>query len=307
MSFFDLGSMKAPQVTLDKVRDWASEIASGYLTLGTAPTQALIKIARSEDLAPHQVENLAGETNKKIHQLKFASAEDKYLAADFPLADAKLAIAALQASGEVKLAGLVPDPVFDNDVSGYDLFGIAPPEVNLTEKTASLKTEMRQAGRRADTLREKIAEEACLAKFAADDAELAFIKEARQMVLQNTQNQDGRMNMLGDLGAFVATADMADIGRPMLAKLAYVLGREGYLLPSQVKVATDFFMSKEAMPVPDELISPFLKCKVVNGSHPLYVTLKTVKGHVARMNHARGNRSIVDDHLEVFGERIAAL
>lgn len=304
MSFFDLGSTKETHVSLETMRAWAGEVAAGYLASGVAPTETLVKIARQEELVPHQVELLAGESNKMIHQAKFASAQDKYLAADFPLCDSKAALAQLQVTGMPKIAGVVPDPVFtDHSPSGYELFGVEPQEM---DKTASLKAEMNAAARKTTVLREKLAEEAVMAKYAAQQAEADFIKEARQEVLRNADNSGERMKILGVLDHFVKCAEVED-ARRWLAKLAYVLGGEGLLDKHQVKTAMDYFLTKEASPVPESLISPTLKARVVNGTHPIYMILKTFKDHVARMNWARGNKSNVDDHLTIFRERISAL
>lgn len=307
MSFFDIGSFKETHVSLETLKAWAGAVASGYLSAGTPPTETLVKIARLEELTPHQVELLACESNKMIHQAKFAAVADKYMAADFPLADSKTALLKLAATGETKLAGAVPDPVFDDHgPSAYEMFGVQPESGVSSEKTASVKAEMRGVERKAHVLREKLAAEAVMAKASADKSQNDFIKEARQVVLQHADTAAERMKVLGQLDCFVKAAE-APYARPFLAKLAFVLGGEGLLTQGQVKTAMTYFLEKKATAVPQELISPFLQGQVVNGSHPLYVTLKTFKDHVARMHHARGNRSVVDDELQVLGERITAL
>jgi len=305
MSFFDAGSFTEPKLSMDHYREWAGQIASSYLTGGVPPTDTLVKIASSEELRPDQVAVLAGEANKAIHQAKYAAADDKYLAADFPLADCKTALSRLQMTGETKLAAVMPDPVFDDALDIHAAFGVSP-EAPM-DKTASVKGQMKTAAIRAEALKEKLGDQAYLTKCAADAAERSFIKQARQMVLQHGSSSAERMQVLGYLGEFVKTAD-APFADRSLAKLAYVLGREGMLLPKHAATAMSFFAEKTAdMKAPEELISSTLPCRVVNGTHPLYITLKTFKEHQGRLDDNRGRASIVDDKIEILHQKIRAL
>lgn len=303
--FFDSSTFAEPKVSMDHFREWASVIASSFLNSGVAPTTTLCKIAAAEELTPDQVGILAGEANKVIHSHKYAKADDKYLAADFPLADAKAAVAQLQIGGEAKLAAVMPAPTrIDDGPDPFQMFGVKPDE---TVKTAELRHELKAAHLKTANLKEKLADKEILEKWAADGAEAGFIKTARQMVLSGA-NSSGRMKILGDIDHFTKCAEMRDLSRKPLAKLAYVLQKEGMLEPAHAKAALAYFLSKEAdCKAPQELISEWLPAKVVNGSHPLYVTLKTFKDHNARMNHNRGRASIVDDSLSVISQRIRAL
>ena len=110
--FFEPGAFQERKFDISYFREWAGEIASSYLNSGVAPTDSLAKIASAEELTPHHIEVLACEANKEIHKHKYAAAQDKYFAADFPLADAKSVISQLQADGgEVKVSAELPAPV----------------------------------------------------------------------------------------------------------------------------------------------------------------------------------------------------
>lgn len=311
MSFFDASSFQEQRLSMDHFREWAGAIAGAYMNSGVPPTDSLCKIARDEELTPHQIEVLAGESNKIIHQTKYASAKDKYLAADFPHADSKIALERLQLVGETKIAAVMPDP--DVSMPEPDVFAAFGVEADSLEKSAAeaseknLKHELKTAQVRVQVLREKIADAVYLEKCAAEAAERQFIKQARQMVLNGAHDSAGRMQVLGTIDHFVKCAEMT-YARQSIAKLAYILAKEGLLLPGHAKTALSYFMSKEAdLKAPVELISPHLPAKVVNGNHPLYITLKTFKHHADRMLESARRSNTVDDRLHILGERIRAL
>lgn len=305
--FFDSSSFAEPKVSLDHFREWSGAITSAYLKSGADPTSEVIKVASAEELTPDQIKILAGEVNKSIHTAKYASAKDKYLAADFPLADAAKAITSLQAGGQAKLAAQMPAPAkIDEGPDAFEMFGVKP---ETTVKTAELKHECHAAHQKTALLKQKLGDKVILEKNAADAAEAAFIKTARQMVIVGA-NSGERMKTLGSIDHFAkcASAEFRTLSRKPLAKLSYVLQKEGLLEPAHAKTALAYFLSKEAdCKAPEELISEWLPARVVNGDHPLYITLKTFRDHVARMNEARGNMSIVDDRLSVLGQKVRAL
>jgi hypothetical protein len=299
--FLDPSSFAETKVSMEHFREWANSIASSYLTSGTEPTTSLCKIAQSEELTPHQIALVAGEANKLIHQQKYAAAADKYFAADFPHADARAAIASLQNGGSLKVAAVLASPTAEVP-DDYDPFGMGPQgEV----KTAELKHQFKHTILKTANLQEKLRDRAILTKEAADNAERAFIKEARQAVLSDSNSAE-RMKTLGGIDHFAKCAGLD--AKRQLAKLAYVLSREGLLTQSHAKTALSYFMSKEAdCKAPEELISEWLPARVVNGTHPLYITLKTFHDHQGRMDDNRGRSSIVDDKLQILRQKVRAL
>src|SRR5688572_2882736 len=280
--FFEPKSYSERQLSMDYFREWANEIAHSYLNARALPTETLCKIAQSEDLTPHQIQVLAGEANKEIHRIKFAGAKEKYFAADFPLADAAKAIAALQVDGgEAKLATALPPPRFTKkEPDLFELFGVdklADDQSGLMLKSAEVKQNLKVASAQAKLLDQKISDEQFLTKMAMKANEQKFIKEARKMVIAG-DNSTERMKILGTIDCMAKTAKV-DFARYPLAKLAYILGKEGLLLPGHAKKAIDYFMAKEAdVTAPAELVSGWLPqhARVINGNHPLYITLKTI-------------------------------
>ncbi len=304
--FFDVRSFAEPKTSMETYREWASSIASSYLGGGLTPTESLCKIAQVEELTPPQIELLAAETNKLIHTQKYASAPDKYHAADFPHADARQVIQKLAAIGPAQVSAAVPEPVVKTasaELDPHDMWGVSP---ETMDKTAAVKKDLKVAHEKVALLHQKGSDREILSKFAASDSERAFIKEARQLALSGTSSLE-RMTILGAIDHFIKTAEMS-FARPSLAKLAHVLAREGLLLPEHADKAVDFLLSKEAdLKAPAEMISPLLPARVVNGNHPLYITLKTFRECVDDMRMSSNRQGLIQDRLDVVKQRIRAL
>lgn len=298
---FNSSDFKQASYSMDYFKEWAGEIASAYLGSGVTPNVTLSKIASSAELVPHQVELLAAEANKLIHQHKYAGAEDKYHAANFPLADAKEVIKDLQISEEVKVANFV-EPVIEVEYDPFKMFGVTP---ELQDKTASVKHNLRSAAFNSELLQQKLADARIETASKLESAQHSFIKQARQMVLDADTSAD-RMKVLGFIDHFTKCAKV-NSKKPLLAKLAYVLEKEGKLEPKHAKVASEYFTKEADCKAPQELISENLNVQVVNGSHPLYITLKTIDDLEA--DNLRFNREskIVDDKVKILNQKIRAL
>lgn len=308
--FLDPTSFKGTSsYSMDHFREWSNQVASQFFTAGDDPTEGIVKIAKEMGFVPHQIETLSAEVNKFIHQRKYASAEDKYHAADFPLADAKKAIAALQADGgEVKIAVSLPEPKFsrseDDPTEFYKMFGVTPEQI---DKTASVKHEIKNTFQKTALLKQKTQDKEILDKYAAEAAESNFIKTARKMLIGEPSSAD-RFRILGEIDHFCKSAGMADVAKKPLAKLAYAMMREGMIEPSRAKPAMEYFLAKEAdEKAPQEWISPTLKAKIVNGKHPLYITLKTLKDTGSAYDLSKDRYQLVDDKLQILGQKVRAL
>lgn len=303
--FFDTRSFEEPKVSMETFREWAGSVANQYLTGQGTPTSGVAKIAQMEDLTPSQIELLSAETNKLIHTQKHASAKaDKYFAADFPHADARAVISQLQATDHVKVAAVAPDPSFgDGYQDEFAMFGIDRPTI---DKTASVKRELKVAAEKVAMVDAKSQDRVILAKYAAESSETKFIKTARQVVLSGSNSVE-RMSILGTIDHLVKTAKM-EFAKTALAKLAYVLGKEGLLYPQHADGAFNYFMSKEAdVKAPEELISGWMQARVINGSHPLYITLKTFRDCEQSLRECTDRHSIIADKLHITRQRIRAL
>lgn len=302
--FFDLSSTKERTLNMGYFNEWAGQIANSYFNSGITPTDSLCKIAQQEELTPHQVAVLAAEANKEIHRHKYASAQDKYHAADFPLADSREALKMLQGDGGVtKVAEAMPEPIFeDRTPDMHKMWGITPETI---DKTASVKTHLKYASVHGDLLKQKTGDELILAKYAEESSESALIKQARQLVLQG-DNAAERMKIIGNITHFMKCAGL-EAGRRPLAKLAYVLGKEGLLNPEQAKTAFEHLIKEADQTAPEELISEWLSARVVNGEHPLYISLKTFCDNHSRALEAGRKDKMIQDQLNVVKQKVRAL
>jgi len=302
--FLEPSSYGERKLDMSYFKEWAGEIANTYFKSGVAPTSTLSKIASAEELSPHQVQVLAGEANKEIHRIKYASAKEKYFAADFPLADAKLVVSGLQADGgQAKTASLIPEPVCETpEMDFYKAFGVEPESF---DKTASVKQELKTASVKTENLAQMCEDKLTMAKFAADAAEKKLIKMARQFVLSG-ENQLERMKALANLDQFVVAAGFPEC-RPVMAKVAYILGREGLLTKEQTQIAVQDLAKTADQKAPEGLISNWLPAKIVNGEHPLYITLKTFRDAKDRLSSCDEKAKIVQDKLDIVRQKVRAL
>jgi hypothetical protein len=295
------------RLDMSYVREWAQEIASSYLNEQIEPTTALQKIASEQELNPHQICLVAGEANKEIHRIKFASVSDKYFAADFPLADAKHVITSLQAdTGEVKVAGFIPAPIYDKEeIDMFSAFGVKEEDETFS-KTASLKSDMKATLLKAELFLEKSAERIEMRRAAVDSQERSFIKQARQYVLGSADDQAGRLKAIGDLSKVASEINFGG-AQKALAKLAFVLGREGLLTVSQATDTAKHFMKQAQCEVPDGLFDRNLPLTVVNGVHPIYVTLKTYNSHAAALDGDMASHRLVEDRVRILRQKMRVM
>ena len=302
--FFDPSSFKERTLNMGYFNEWAGQIANSYFNAGVAPTETLCKIAQQEELTPHQVSVLAAEANKEIHKHKYASAKDKYHAADFPLADAKQALGRIQGDGgSVKVAEAMPEPVFaDRAPDMHAMWGVKPEEF---DKTASVKSHLKHASVHGDLLKQKSGDEALLAKYAEESAEQRLIKEARQVVLQG-ENSAERISILGRLDHFVKTAGVP-AGRKPLAKVAFVLGREGLLSPKHANEAFNYLIKSADQTAPEAMISGWIPAQIINGEHPLYISLKTFDECHRKHCEAGRKDKLIQDQLNVVKQKVREL
>lgn len=313
---FGLDSFHQPTISMGDVKNWAAGVRDQHLQEGADPTDSLIKIARERGLTPHQVGVLAGEINKTIHIAKYASVEDKYHAADFPLADSQNALEALQiGDGSEKVAFSLPDPKCEDDFDYDAAFGIQKDvsEEALQEKNASLDTsklrgEVKTAHMKLARMKQEQDRKAFMTKHARDVAEIDFIKTAQGDILSNSLNAADRLRNLGAIAHACKCAGMYEHARKPLAKLAMVLAERGYVEKDTADKVSEYFLEKNADEVaPQELISEFLRAKVVNGNNPLLISLKTFKDADERAEEEANRKRLVDDRNLIFAQKIRAL
>lgn len=307
--FFDTADFKPASLTMSTLRQWASDVCQSHLQAGSDPTESLCKIAKDHALTPHQVEVLAGEINKTIHTAKYASVEDKYHAAGFPLADSRRALAQLQVGSSEKTASArieMPDPIIGAN-KNFDFFGAFQVKEETMDKTASIKKEVSSLMQKVSQETQQARDAAYLAKCASENSEFAFIKEARQMVLPGLDQAD-RLSRFANVVHAVKCANMYEAAKKPLAKLAFSLAKEGLISEDRAARVMDYLLEKKAdETAPQEIISEYLNAKVVNGNHPLLIKLKTYIDARERLECEEQRCNVCDDKNKILGQRIRAL
>ena len=303
--FFEPSSFGARKLSMDHFREWAGGIAAQYLKSGVEPTEALCKTAQAEDLTPDLINVLAAEINKEIHRQKFASVSDKYFAADFPLADAAVAIRRLQADGgSQKVASEMPEPVIRKaEADPFEAFGVKP---EPQDKTASVKHELRHVTEKCELLERKLQDKIAVLKYQHESTARAFVKQAKDYVISYSLNQGERLNMLDRVHDFAKAAGM-NFAAPLLKEVASSLGSDGLLTRDQVKTASARFEKAADMKAPESLISPNLPAQIVNGNHPLYITLKTFHDQHSALTLNEDRVKLVQDKLRILRQKVRAL
>lgn len=303
--FFEPSSFGARKLSMDHFREWAGGIAGQYLKEGMLPTEALCKTAQAEDLTPDNINVLAAEINKEIHRQKFASMSDKYFAADFPLADAAEAIRRLQADGGVtKVASEMPEPIIRRpEADPFEAFGVKP---EAQDKTASVRHELRHATQKLEAMERMLQDKVAVLQMQRESTGKNFIKQARDFVLSTAMNQPQRIEALGKLETFVKSAGM-QFASPLLSEVASTLGKDGYLTKEQVKTASARFEKAADLKADEALISPNLKAQVVNGNHPLFITLKTFRDQSSALQTHCNHLKLTQDELRIVKQKVRAL
>ncbi len=309
MDFFNFENIKKPSFDIQHAREFANSVANNYISSQVNPNESICKLAAAEGFTPEQIKVVATETNKAIHGALHKTASEKYHAADFPLADVSKILDKLQIhDGQDKLAAQFVDPILEKDYgpSAEDMFGV---KVQELDKTASVKHQVKAASQKTNLLLGKIQDSLSMTNLHLDNAEKAFMKEARQMILQESLTELDRFKTLGSCFHFAKIAGFEDVSKETFAKLAYVLGKEGLIEPSRAKAAMSYFMDKTAdQKAPEHLISKNLTgVEICNGQHPLYITLNTIEVHKRRKCGLENRFKIVQDTLEGLSQRIRAL
>lgn len=309
MDFFNFENIKKPDFDIQHAREFANSVANNYLSSEIEPNESICKLASTEGWTPEQIKVVATEANKAIHGALYKTASEKYHAADFPLADVTKILEKLQLhDGHDKIAAQFVEPILEKEYgpTAEDMFGV---KVEEMDKTASVKHRVKVAHEKASLLQQKIHDTLSMENLRLDNAEKAFMKEARQLILQESLTSLDRYRTFGSCYHFAKVAGFGEMAKPTFAKLAYVLGKEGLIEPKNAKEAMSYFMSKEAdQKVPEHMISKALDgVEICNGNHPLYIKLNTIEVHKRAKEGLENRFKIVQDTLEGLSQRIRAL
>lgn len=251
---FLVGEAPTKTTDLELINEFAKQAASAYLGATQTPlNESISKIASVERLGPDQVSLVCQEANKIVNAQLFKTSSSKYVR--FDLADA----AAILDQGEEKTAS-VNDYAFAprekgdftfSKTAGHD--GIQIPE--------RFKVQAKMEKLAFDQVRTK--EALIVINSEIQRGEREFVKVARNMLLPFPIHE--RRACFSDIACFCKQAGLdSDQTNRLMGLLNHVMVQQG-LLEKSADVKAD----------PD-LISDNLNARIVNGTHPLYIIVKTL-------------------------------
>lgn len=297
-------------ISIGTYKEWAASVAGSYISSGIEPNASIEKIASSYELTPDQIRILATESNKTIFHEKFAKMEQKYFAADFPLADSKKIIENL---GCEKMAsgGHFVDPVVQKESVDIvsmisNLTGIPMSDTSDMQKTASIKENLKDFHIKLSKAKLDVRDKAFEKKASIHKLEeraLNIVKEA--MVLMD--NEDARLKMMGGVINMVNSAGMWKEASKTIAKIAYAVGELDLISKDKARALSDELIANGADECPKGLISEKLQGKIINGEHPLYITLKTLNQQKKDFDKLSIIGAGIDNRLSIIDQKIGQI
>lgn len=297
-------------ISIGTYKEWAASVAGSYFSSGIEPNASVEKIASSYELTPDQIGILAAESNKTIFHEKFAKMEQKYFAADFPLADAKKII---QNLGCEKMAstGYFVDPIIQKESVDIvsmisNITGIPMEDTSDMQKTASIKENLKdfqiKLSKAKLTVRDELFEKKASVRNLEEKA-LSLVKEA--MVLMD--NESARLQMMGGVINMVHSAGLWKQASKTLAKIAYAVGELGLISREKANMLSDELIANGANECPAGLISEKLQGKVINGEHPLYITLNTLDETKRKIERLTTIGAGIDNRLGIIDQKLGQI
>jgi hypothetical protein len=249
--------------------EWGHVASKEFLENGTSMNLTILKTAEANDLLPTQIQRICEVANHQTYAQLFKTATDKTF--QFEVADPSKIITTLDAEQEKVAHDYFVGPKKHERIDVNKIFGVSSisnePAVEEKLKQASIALQKLAAAKeelnsRQIVLRGKISVE-----------EDHFYKMAKQMVLNGTPLEE----------IWTATRKLGDEDRiaQIFVKTAEQMVKEGIF-----GAKLQYLMKKHGEAVDPELISPQLKnmsepigVQVVNGSHPIVVSLNTLANY----------------------------
>ena len=276
------------QTDLELLGEYAKHAASSYLgSAGIPLNESITKTAQMNSLSPSQISILCQEANKEVHSALFDRGTSKYT--DFNLANPSQVMAEL---GHTKTANTrVSDSDYHLSPSEHRqapdfIYGGASGHNGMRDnskltKQASLE---KLAQESKQLFRDKI-----LLEDHMEYCEKNFVKVARNHLTQF--RIDERRAEYPYLAKFmkIAGLDQPDISH-LMDLLDHVMVRQG-LLEKTADITADA-----------SLVDWDMDARVINGSHPLEMTIKTIVDNKNKHKLIEDRQNIIKDNIEACGQ-----
>lgn len=286
---------------LDYLNELSKQATYAYFGKEQVPLHlSITKTAKLEKLTPEQIEIVCQGANKQVHAQMFKTASNKYTT--FDLADSKKIVEELEGTSKTAnyKGGMDAENSFDTDYnlkpyekvasvsSDFSICGLVTKTDNSPRVEAIKKAAFSEKVKLAQS---KVADQIIATNNKIKTADLSFVKIARNMLLP--YRIDARPNEM--------------------KKIAYVCIREGLGKEKTAKLlnSTKLVMEKQGLlekradlKVDESLISSALESsgvKVINGNHPLIITIKTIVDEGARKRDLESKYNQIQTEVQNYG------
>lgn len=280
------------EVSPEKLRLLAKVASNKYLENKANLNTSIQKLAEENGLNPHQVARVAEMANHETHSALWASEADKTKVA-FEVADPKKITPAKEpeaiGSAGTRAGREVPKKV-DRGPSTAEMFGVKPGDVHHGMGDLPNK-------KKVVIIIEKTASEKSIIKN--DIIKLAMMNEHEEKNLAKLVKQAylGYGIKLPDIYAYACSEGYGEIAQEYFPKIAEQLQRE----------TARAELLKIAWKAPEDLINFDAPMTIVNGAHPILISLDTLLKYRNDVQQFTGRMSRINDDVTILGERLREL
>lgn len=274
-------------VDLQLVQEFAKQAASAFLGETNAPlNDTITKIAASEKLGQDQIELICQEANKLVNTSLFNSSVNKYT--QFELADSSVILGGTEkvAHAEALHENLANDYRFSPKedkayFTGFTLTKTAGHDGMKVPKKFAVRAGREKVAQMAERLKDDI----ITYDFLRRGLEKQFVKTARNYLLP--YGLKARRDLFPYISKFCKEAGLSTTSTSNLMSLL-----------NNVMVGQGFIEKAADIKADPELISDNLDARIVNGTHPLYIIVKTIKD-------ADDNKKLFSDRYNIIKDSMA--
>jgi hypothetical protein len=277
-------------VDLEVLKEFSKQAASDLLGSDSTPLNYSIqKIAKVENLVPGHIDIVCQEANRAVQSELFKTAKDHYT--DFELADPSVIISNLDTAVQ-KTAGLKELSDFDLPPSQHDSrhsigdFSLSKTAGHAGLADTSKHSKQKEIEKTAAQFRES-KEELLIIDAQIQSLENKFVKIAREQLIPSAFKERAADGKQIALFCKEAGLDLKQTNH-LMGLLDYVLKGQG-LIEKTADLKAD-----------EKYISENLNAKIVNGTHPLYITIKTLVDKNQRKEALENNHNIIKTKLEDY-------
>lgn len=280
-----------------------SKIAADAYLKGkkTSLAKEIIKIAQQESVTPVQIGFLTAEANQTVWKNLYDL--DKKASYSFKPVDPKEVLDQLQSEGPSmsKQASVHSDYLGAPQGPALDQsWNMSIKTYGTMTKTASERKELKHVlQNRLEKMalaQEQLISREITAESMVEVSESEIVKQAKQMIMELPF--EDRPAGLGKI-AEVVRATMLPKKKDkeaarLIVKISSLLKKHGLIKAADLKA-------------PEQYINSKMPARIVNGRHPLYITIDTLVNRWNELDQIRQGREIVDSSLPVLKEKVRGL